>query len=123
MSKVSSEVHEYMWSAQLACLREAQMLRSLDGCTGKSVGIGFSTWPRLFVSLTLGVIHAIASPAVAPTPIPRNRSKSTIVLAIVLTLFVLASLYYMVFVITVPCGASLGGHWTIWQMITGGGCR
>ncbi len=68
-------------------------------------------------------IRAMPNPTVSPTPIPKKRSKSTIALAIALTIFILAALYYMIFVITVPCGAGLGGHWTIWQMITGGGCH
>ncbi len=68
-------------------------------------------------------IQVLPNPTVAPTSFPRKRSKSTIPLAIALTLFILAVLYYMIFVITVPCGAGLGGHWTIWQMITGGGCH
>jgi len=68
-------------------------------------------------------IQVMPNPTVVPTPIRRKRSNSTIALAIVLTLFILAVLYYMIFVITVPCGVGLGGHWTLWQMVTGGGCH
>ena len=69
--------------------------------------------------------HHLVTPnqTLTPVSLPRKRSKSTVALALLLAFFILVTLYYMIFVITVPCGTSLGGHWTIWQMITGGTCR
>lgn len=63
------------------------------------------------------------SQTLIPVPIPRKRSRSSKALALLLVFLVLVALYYMVFVITVPCGAGLNGHWTIWQMISHRTCN
>jgi len=52
-----------------------------------------------------------------PSPVKIEKSHSNALLVLVLLTAIFAAMYYMVFVITVPCGAN--GHWTIWQMFKG----
>src|SRR6266849_9323180 len=117
-------MQEYMWNVVKLVVGRARVLHSLAGThDNASIVALFNQATPICLMHPWRAIQVIPNPTVAPTPIPRKRSKSTIALAIVLTLFILAVLYYMIFVITVPCGAGLGGHWTIWQMVTGGGCH
>jgi hypothetical protein len=86
-------------------------MRVLRNVTGRMSLPGLHPW-RVGTSQTL-----------IPVPIPKRRSKSAVVAGLLLTLMILAGLYYMIFVVAVPCGANVNAHLTIWQIMTGGSCR